>query len=237
MTLSRGFEIVVISLNTDEDSLSIFEALNAGGTPLTQADLVKNLVFQKLEPEGADIRKAYEANWRPFDESFWASEDRLGRFKLPQVSLFLNHWLVAQTGEKVRIPAIFARFKHWLKYEISGTVIDVVRGDSCTRDSCTRCGSPQRTLGREPSKCGLFFYRSLAAGTRAATPLVLWLFDTANDIPRDEAEAALHWFERWVVRRAVLGLIGSGMSRSVAQLLRDLREPALRTSVEAALPS
>ena len=183
MTLSRGFEIVVISLNTDEDSQSIFETLNARGTPLTQADLVKNLVFQKLEAEGADIRKAYEANWRLFDEPFWTSEVRLGRFTLPQVSLFLNHWLVAQTGEEVRTPATFARFKHWLEYENSGPVIDVVRALHARAVDISGRGSPQRAPERAAiDPVALFFYRSLAAGTRAATPLVLWLFDEANGI-------------------------------------------------------
>ena len=223
MTLSRGFEIVVISLNSEEDSQSIFETLNARGTPLTQADLVKNLVFQKLEAEGADIRKAYEANWGLFDEPFWTSEVRLGRFTLPQVSLFLNHWLVAQTGEEVRTPATFARFKHWLEYENPGSVIDVVRAlhERAVDYQAWIAAANSREGAIDP--IALFFYRSLAAGTRAATPLVLWLFDAVNGIPRAEAEAALHWFESWIVRRAILGLPASDMSRSVAQLIRDLR--------------
>lgn len=223
MTLSRGFEIVVISLNTDEDSQSIFETLNARGTPLTQADLVKNLVFQKLESEGSDIRKAYEANWRLFDEPFWTSEVRLGRFTLPQVSLFLNHWLVAQTGEEVRTPATFGRFKHWLEYENSRPVIDVVRilhaHAVAYQEWIAAASTKEGTIG----PVAMFFYRSFAAGTRAATPLVLWLFDDANGIARNEAEDALRWFESWVVRRAVLGLTAADMSRSVAQLIMDLR--------------
>ncbi|ASK66188.1 hypothetical protein CFK39_10605 [Brachybacterium avium] len=234
MTLSRGFEIVVISLRTDEDSQSIFETLNARGTPLTQADLVKNLVFQKLEAEGADIRIAYEANWRLFDEPFWTSEVRLGRFTLPQVSLFLNHWLVAQTGEEVRTPATFARFKHWLEYENSGSVIDVVRvlhAHAVAYQGWIAAASAKEGA-IEP--VALFFYRSLAAGTRAATPLVLWLFDGANGIGRDEAEEALQWFESWVVRRAILGLTAADMSRTVAQLIRDLRA-ANPTEVAATL--
>lgn len=239
MTLSRGFEIVVITLGTDEDSQSIFETLNARGTPLTQADLVKNLVFQRLEAEGANIRTAYEASWRLFDEPFWTSEVRLGRFTLPQVSLFLNHWLVAQTGEEVRTPATFTRFKHWLDYENSGRVIDVVQALHARAVEYQKWVTAAGTREGAVDTVELFFYRSLAAGTRAATPLVLWLFDKANGIERIEAEEALRWFESWVVRRAVLGLTAADMSRSVAQLIRDLRaaDPseiaqALRTLLE-----
>ncbi|MBE9404278.1 DUF262 domain-containing protein [Brachybacterium sp. p3-SID1565] len=224
MALSRGFEIVVISLNTEEDSQSIFETLNARGTPLTQADLVKNLVFQKLDAEGADIQQAYEQNWRLFDEPFWTNEVRLGRFTLPQVSLFLNHWLVAETGEEVRTPATFARFKHWLEYESTRSVREVVS------DLHAQAVQYQAWITAATSREGavdaveLFFYRSLAAGTRATTPLVLWLFDNANRVPRDIAEEALRWFESWVVRRAILGLSTGDMSRSVAQLISELRE-------------
>lgn len=224
MALSFGFEIVVISLNTDEDSQSIFETLNARGTPLTQADLVKNLVFQKLDAEGADVRRAYEQYWRLFDEPFWTNEVRLGRFTLPQVSLFLNHWLVAETGEEVRTPATFARFKHWVEYENSRPVLEIVETLHSRAVEYQEWVTSAAASEGAISTVELFFYRSLAAGTRATTPLVLWLFDGANGLPRDIAEEALTWFESWVVRRAILGLSAGDISRSVAQLISELKE-------------
>lgn len=226
MALSFGFEIVVISLNTDEDSQSIFETLNARGTPLTQADLVKNLVFQKLDAEGADVRRAYEQYWRLFDEPFWTNEVRLGRFTLPQVSLFLNHWLVAETGEEVRTPATFARFKHWLEYQNERSVGEVVRALHAHALQYQRWITASTLREGTADPVDLFFYRSLNAGTRAVTPLVLWLFDDVNEVPHDVAEEALKWFESWVVRRAILSLSASGMTRSVAQLINELREVA-----------
>ena len=231
MALSFGFEIVVISLSTEEDSQSIFETLNARGTPLTQADLVKNLVFQKLEAEGADIRRAYEQYWRLFDEAFWTTDVRLGRFTLPQVSLFLNHWLVAETGEEVRTPATFARFKHWLEYENSRPVREVVKTLHSRAVEYQQWVTAASAREGAVSAVELFFYRSLAAGTRATTPLVLWLFDGTNGVPRDIAEEALRWFESWVVRRAILGLSTSSMSRAVAQLISALKGAA---SIDAA---
>ena len=224
MALSFGFEIVVISLSPEEDSQSIFETLNARGTPLTQADLVKNLVFQKLAAEGADIRRAYEQYWSMFDEAFWTQDVRLGRFTLPQVSLFLNHWLVAETGEEVRTPATFARFKHWLEYENSRPVREIVETLHSRAAEYQEWVKSAAASEGAISTVELFFYRSLAAGTRATTPLVLWLFDSTNGVPRDVAEEALRWFESWVVRRAILGLSAGDISRSVAQLIRELKE-------------
>src|SRR5690349_6186496 len=61
--LNRGLQLVVIDLKAYEDSQEIFETLNARGTPLTAADLIKNFVFQRLEAEGVDTNKAYAEEW------------------------------------------------------------------------------------------------------------------------------------------------------------------------------
>src|SRR5665647_2952924 len=59
-TIIDGLQLVVIQLRTDEDSQEIFETLNARGTPLTAADLIKNFVFQRLALERAEAEKAYQ---------------------------------------------------------------------------------------------------------------------------------------------------------------------------------
>ena len=54
VALQNALELVVIQLTSTEDSQEIFETLNARGTPLTAADLIKNFVFQRLKLEGED---------------------------------------------------------------------------------------------------------------------------------------------------------------------------------------
>ena len=49
-TVSVYLQLVVIELLPNEDAQEIFETLNARGTPLTPADLIKNLIFQKTRP-------------------------------------------------------------------------------------------------------------------------------------------------------------------------------------------
>ncbi len=53
--LLEALQLVTIQLTAAENSQEIFETLNARGTPLTAADLVRNFVFQRLEAEGADM--------------------------------------------------------------------------------------------------------------------------------------------------------------------------------------
>jgi hypothetical protein len=59
--LLNGLQLVVIQLEADEDSQEIFETLNARGTPLTAADLIKNFVFQRLDLPGHESEAAYRS--------------------------------------------------------------------------------------------------------------------------------------------------------------------------------
>jgi hypothetical protein len=76
-----------VGFPTNEDSQEIFETLNARGTPLTAADLIKNFVFQKLEQEGVDTKKAYAEEW-PFERKFWETEIGMGRLHISRSSMF-----------------------------------------------------------------------------------------------------------------------------------------------------
>lgn len=95
--LSQGLQLVVIDLQAAENSQEIFETLNARGTPLTAADLIKNFVFQRLESEGADTSRAYAEDW-PFDTKFWEAEVSVGRYSMSRGSLFLSQWLGSRLG-------------------------------------------------------------------------------------------------------------------------------------------
>lgn len=222
-TLKSGLEFVVITLNRDENSQAIFETLNARGTPLTQADLIKNLVFQKLEDANVDTKHAYDTQWRLFEKPFWTTEVRMGQDSLARVSLFLNHWLVARTGEEIRMQSTFQRFKHWVEYEAAipiRTILEqlhdqAVRYQDWTQDSKRRDGD----VGIIP----LFLYRTRAAGTDTTSPALLWLYDPANEVPREVADAALRWLESWVMRRSLLRRGTSGVTHVIARLITELR--------------
>ena len=54
-------------------------------------------MFQRLELEGADTKKAYKEDW-PFETKFWGKEVSAGRYLVSRCSLFLNQWLVSRTG-------------------------------------------------------------------------------------------------------------------------------------------
>jgi len=80
---------------------------------LTAADLIKNFVFQRLLETGTDVEKAYERNWKEFETGFWEPEVSVGRLRYPRSAIFLNHWLIARTGEEVVAREVFAQFKRY----------------------------------------------------------------------------------------------------------------------------
>ncbi len=100
VALQNALQIVVIQLTSREDSQEIFETLNARGTPLTAADLIKNFVFQRLKSEGVDEAEVY-ARWWPFETKFWEEEISVGRFTTSRSAVFLSQWLVSRVGKEI----------------------------------------------------------------------------------------------------------------------------------------
>ena len=110
VALQSALQLVVIQLGADEDSQEIFETLNARGTPLTAADLIKNFTFQRLKIEGADESRAYAELW-PFETTFWEQEISVGRFTTTRSAVFLSQWLVSRVGKEIIPRSTYTRFK------------------------------------------------------------------------------------------------------------------------------
>lgn len=221
-TLTQGLQLVVIALAEHEPSQEIFETLNARGTPLTAADLVKNYVFQQVVREGGSANDAFRDHWQDLEKSFWTKEVRIGRYSLERLSLFLNHWLVAQTGEEVSTRSTFTRFKAW--HEHSGRsmteVLDTIHRQALLFEHWIHdAGRTDGDLGQIP----LFVYRTEAAELEAVKPVLLRLFDVERPVPPEVASSALRDVESWLMRRSVLRRPASEYSRVVANLIDDLR--------------
>jgi uncharacterized protein with ParB-like and HNH nuclease domain len=65
--LSSKLVCVGITLSEDDNPYLIFETLNAKGLPLTQADLIRNLIFMKV-PFGQQ-EDTYTNLWKPMEEN------------------------------------------------------------------------------------------------------------------------------------------------------------------------
>ena len=169
-------QIVVIDLTVEENAQEIFETLNARGAGLTAADLIKNFVFQRLMEQGVDVESAYEESWKEFETGFWEIEVTFGRLRYSRSSIFLNHWLVARTGEEIVAREVFTRFKRYCGLRSSG--FDV---GTCSSDRQCQFGLSQVRRGCDANnpidRLQLFAYRSNTLESEVFKPVVLWLYD------------------------------------------------------------
>lgn len=216
--LLDGLQLVSIELDASENSQEIFETLNARGTPLTAADLVRNFVFQHLDAEGGDTTKAYREDW-PFETKFWMKEVSVGRNFVSRSSLFLNQWLVARTGEEVSPQATFNRFKSYIELQAGhkmATLLPVIKQQAKQYESWTEAAARP---GGSLTAAEMAVYRMQASGVEVLKPLLIWLHEPGRNLSDDAIASIITSAESWVVRRQLLRLSGSDLGRIVADLI------------------
>lgn len=217
--LQADLKIVTIELLASENSQEIFETLNARGTPLTAADLVRNFVFQRLEAEGADTKKAYKDDW-PFETKFWAKEVSVGRYFVSRSSLFLNQWLMSRLGEEIGPQSTFTRFKAYIEHPDGHKIADllpVLKEQANQYEAWTEAAA--RT-GGNLNTVEMAVYRMQASGIELLKPLLLWLHEPGRDLPSGVIDRVISAAESWIVRRQLLRLTGSDLGRIVVDLIK-----------------
>lgn len=192
--LLDGLQLVSIELEASENSQEIFETLNARGTPLTAADLVRNFVFQTLESEGGDTSKAYREDW-PFETKFWMKEVSVGRNFVSRSSLFINQWLVARTGEEVSPQATFNRFKTYVELESGHKMADllpVIKKQAQQYEAWTEAAGRS---GGNLDASEMAVYRMQAGGVEVLKPLLIWLHEPGRDLTPDSIDKIIRMAE------------------------------------------
>lgn len=217
-------QIVVIDLTATENAQEIFETLNARGTVLTAADLIKNFVFQRLLEQGADVEAAYSKYWEQFETAFWEEEINVGRLKHPRSSVFLNHWLVTRTGEEVVAREVFSRFKAYADYQAGHSMLDLLqeihRAAATYRDFVEKAECLDGPLDR----VGLFAYRAKTLESEVIKPVLLALLDhKSGPLPQKEIDTSLDVLESWLTRRMLIRATAKSYNKIMAEVVSIIR--------------
>ncbi len=215
-------QIVVIDLTVDENAQEIFETLNARGAQLTAADLIKNFIFQRLT-ETTDVEEAYQRHWKEFETGFWETEVSVGRLRYPRSSIFLNHWLIARTGEEVVAREVFDRFKRFADHDarlpMTTLIAQIDKASRLYRQFITAAA----TLTGPIDRLGLFGYRTGVLESEVIKPLVLCLLDPEEPpVPGPQLTKALDVVESWRVRRMLVRATTKNYNQVVAELVAML---------------
>ncbi len=215
-------QVVVIELDEDDDAQLIFETLNALGTPLLPADLVKNFLFHAAEDLGLDAEKLHAEYWADFEENagFWREEIRQGRLKRPRIDLFLQHYLALATKHEVLVPHLFATFKQYAKRD--GKVNpsrELVAIHDYSRTFLAFSSFLPETVE------GQFFYRLEQLDTSTVYPLLLEVLSRLNQPKERRAlREILGDLESFLVRRALCRLTPKNYNRLFLDLAKRLAD-------------
>jgi uncharacterized protein with ParB-like and HNH nuclease domain len=224
-TARELLQVVVIDLAADENAQEIFETLNARGAQLSAADLVKNFIFQRLLLEGADTETAYEEDWKQFETAFWEKEVAIGRFNYPRAAVFLNHFLVARTGEVIGTQEVFSRFKTFATHDSGLGMRELLRQVHAAAQVYE-----QYTLGAEKlegnvTPLELFSYRMTVLETDSVKPLMLVLLDP--ELPKisdEQLNLALNVIESYLIRRVIMSATTKNYNIVFTLLIAELRK-------------
>lgn len=219
-TLRDHLKIVVIDLEPGDNAQVIFETLNHRGARLLAADLVKNLLFQLLTAQQADVAGLYTTHWRKLDDDYWRVPVAQGRLYRPRIDLFLNYWLTMKLLREVPTDRVFADFRDY----VAQTQPDIpmllaeLAADAAVYESFDKA-APSTVDGR-------FYYRVVKAmDTAVVGPLMLWLLrQDPKVLPTEQRDKALNAVESWLVRRALCRLSAKDVNGMVLDVLKALNE-------------
>jgi hypothetical protein len=222
-TLRQRLWLIALNLTPDDQAQVIFETLNARGTPLLPADLIKNLLLRRAETEDADTAHLYETYWRAFDvdEAYWRREVGRGHTARPRVDLFLVQFLTAKIHSLVSPGQLYESFSDWL--EDTGKDQKTVQHMA----EITRFAEIYRELDTADDVSGdrlsICAARLRAMDFTTAMPVLLYLRADISRSADDIAQAAV-WIESFLVRRMVCGSNTRGYGALFADLLRAIAD-------------
>jgi len=221
-TIRDSLLLVVIDLEENDDAQEIFETLNALGTPLLPADLVKNYLFRLAVSQNEKPRQLYQQYWEKFDNerNYWRKEVRQGRLKRPRLDLFLNHYLTLMTGEEILIAQLFSDYRSFVE-ETNGK--NAVRHMELFHTYANVYQSFEQFS--EKSREGSFFYRLNQLDTSTVFPLLLEVIKRYNTAEtRSELLDVVVDLESFLVRRVVCGLTPKNYNKLFVDLIKELKK-------------
>ena len=216
-TMWHLLRIVVIDLESNDDAQVIFETLNARGTPLLAADLIKNYLFREATIENNDPGELHDEYWKQFDREECRVEVSQGRFDRPRIDVFIMHWLTMQMGQQVRAKKLFPTFRKFLDRTDLSTE-EILQNIDYYASIYEDISEPDRGT-RE----GVFFHRLDVLDTTTPYPVLLWIFGQ-EDISSTQRVRAIEAIESWLMRRMLCRLTTKNYNKIFIDLMDELKQ-------------
>jgi len=115
LIISR-LELILISLDPEEDPYKIFESLNAKGEDLSAADLIRNHFFMRIGGDRDQQEQIYENLWKPMEERLTGND----------LSEYIRHFLM-KDGAVINKKDVYFALKKRLGKKNSTEVIESLK--------------------------------------------------------------------------------------------------------------
>jgi len=231
-------QIVVIDLHSQDEAQVIFETLNARGTQLLPADLIKNFLFRKVVGSDKEVEHLYTEYWLAFDSDFWREEVSQGRTKRPRIDWFLQNYLSLMLQDDIKVSHLFDSFKAYVSdtednYDkFNNQFFKHPKNTTEHLITLKQFAKLYQTITQpKDERVALFLYRLEAVDTATVYPLLL-LATTLWQSQPNELHNFLSILESYLVRRMVCGMTSKNYNRYFTDVIKDI----YRTKKESDIP-
>lgn len=219
--LKDHLRLIVLDLDTTDEPQAIFETLNAHGTPLLPADLIKNWLLWEGTRQELQTDKLYLDYWLPFDREIdhWRALTGTGHAARARVDTFLGNWLTRHVRQPVPAKHLYDRFLSFVRDNGPRTAegkLDVAALMSDISEDAKRFRMIENSQGK--TQFDTFLRRLGVMDIVVFHPLLLELMGRtgSDDADRDNVGTAL---ESYLVRRLVCGFQTRGYGALALSLL------------------
>lgn len=220
--------LVVIDLDKHDETQVIFETLNARGTDLLPADLIKNFLFRRALANSEDVEHLNNKYWQNFETEFWREEVKQGRLKRPRIDLFISHYLTMMTQDEVRSAHLFNAFKAFVLSgeAASGPSIHYPKTSAAHIEQLARYAGVFRTFYQpgDHKRLALFLDRLEAIDTATIYPFLLHACTELLPDNRIEFDKVLELLESFLMRRLICNLTPKNYNRLFLDLLKAVEK-------------
>ncbi|MFD2785962.1 DUF262 domain-containing protein [Hymenobacter rubripertinctus] len=193
--------LVSITLNDDDDPYLVFESLNAKGMQLTAADLIRNYLFMKIQPDQQD--ELNEQYWMPMQAALGDS-----------LTVFIWHYLMRHGGN-VPKSDVYQSFRK----AVAGRAVPEVLAE-LARYAPTYARMLQPALETQYAAIGQALERLHRTRLTVAYPLIMRFYDQVRhgQMPQQTLLAVLDVLENYAMRGFMARRGTGGANKSMQTL-------------------
>ncbi|MBZ9857062.1 DUF262 domain-containing HNH endonuclease family protein [Mesorhizobium sp. CA13] len=216
--LKDHLRLIVLDLDSSDEPQAIFETLNAHGTPLLPADLIKNWLLWQFARKNHDAAAPYEQYWSSFDRdpAYWRQKIGTGHAARARVDTFLQNWLICRVRQTISANHLYDQF---LKYAQSRVSPEDMQSVHVLMSDIQVHGDLFRQIDQPPgrSRFATFCARLKPLDMSVFQPVLMALMSREGSTEDDKNSVAAA-LESYLVRRMVCG----GQTRGYGNLAIDL---------------